>query len=300
MIQKFYKIFFTILFFFQVANAHAEVTRDLIAEEESINIHLSEGEVREPRGFFERIIHIFSADKPKGNIVIYKYDQGVTYPIKLKLAVATIVNLPENEKITFFSSGDSSLFKITYDKEIPNLISIRTLVEDAESNLVIKTDVGSVYNFYLNSYPLNESEKEKPNFTIYVVKDKNQEDEAREHILLRDLKENNDYIKKVKSLEKLNTSYKIKGDKEIAPLFIYDDGKWTYFDFGKNFVSDRLPNVYKIVDEFDVVINTRIEGNLIVAQSLSVDGWNLKNGEKFVCVRPKKSLYDVYHDERFK
>ena len=76
MIQKFYKIFFTILFFFQVANAYAEVTRDLIAEEESINIHLSEGEVREPRGFFERIIHIFSADKPKGNIVIYKYDQG--------------------------------------------------------------------------------------------------------------------------------------------------------------------------------------------------------------------------------
>jgi type IV secretory pathway VirB9-like protein len=294
------------------SNARAEIVRDLIAEEgieqssgDVNGIKLSEGE---SSGFFERIFKIFSKDSPKGNIVIYKYDPEVTYQVNLKTSVSTIVNLPENEKITFYSSGDSTLFKITYNKDIPNLISIKTLSNDAESNLVLKTDLGSIYNFYLSSRLPNEMEEglkdEKtpnlPNFTIYVVKDKEQEEMAREQILLRDLKAGNDYIKKVKSLDKLNTSYKIKGDKEIAPIFVYDDGKWTYFDFGKKFVSDRLPNVYKVVDQFDAVINTRVEGNLLIAQSLSVDGWTLKNGDKFVCIRPKKSLYEVYHDERLK
>ena len=274
-------------------SSFAEISQDLVAEEIE-EIKLSEGE---SEGFFEKIVNIFSKEDPKGNIVIYKYEQEATYPIKTKTAVATIINLPENEKINFLSSGNNNLFKITNNKEIPNLISIQTLVDNAESNLIIKTDLDSIYNFHLSSRLENE---QKPNFTIFIVKDKEQEEFAREKLLLRDLQANNDHIKKVKSLDKLNTSYRIKGSKDITPLFVYDDGKWTYFDFGKNFVSDRLPNVYRVVDQFDSVINSRVEGNLLIAQSLGVEGWTLKNGEKFVCIRPKKSLYEVYNDERFK
>lgn len=287
----------TIFILSTASQAQADITHDLLDEKQKAQSDDVEASLNEP-SFFDKVRNIFSKETPKGNIVIYQYSQETSYPVNLRAAVSTVINLPENEKITFYSTGDSKLFKIKYDKEIPNFISIITLSNNAESNLVVKTDIGSIYNFFLNSNIDDESEK--PNFTVYVIKDKDQEDAVKEKILLRDLQENNDYIKKIKSLDKLNTSYKIKGDKDIAPIFVYDDGKWTYFDFGKNFVSDRLPNAYKIVDEFDSVINTRVVGNLLIAQSLSVDGWTLKNGEKYVCIRPKKSLYEVYQDERYK
>lgn len=287
----------TIFILSAASQAQADITHDLLDEKQKAQSDDVEVSLNEP-SFFDKVRNIFSKETPKGNIVIYQYSQETSYPVNLRAAVSTVINLPENEKITFYSTGDSKLFKIKYDKEIPNFISIITLSNNAESNLVIKTDIGSIYNFFLNSNIDDESEK--PNFTVYVIKDKDQEDAVKEKILLRDLQENNDYIKKIKSLDKLNTSYRIKGDKDIAPIFVYDDSKWTYFDFGKKFVSDRLPNAYKIVDEFDSVINTRVVGNLLIAQSLSVDGWTLKNGEKYVCIRPKKSLYEVYQDERYK
>ena len=160
-----------------------------------------------------------------------------------------------------------------------------------QTNLIIKTDIGSIYNFYLNS-----TSKEAPNFTVYVTKG----GAIKKEFILKNLQENNSYIKKVKNLNKLNVLYSIKGDEEIAPIFVYDDGKWTYFDFGKNFVSDRLPNVYKVIDKYDSVINTRTEGSLVIATSLGVEGWTLKNGDKTVCIRPKESLYKIYKNDKLK
>lgn len=277
------------------SSIYAAVGQDLIEQEETIDLKLSQGE---SNSFVDKIFNIFNRENPKGNILMYEYKKDVSYLVRLRVGVATVINLPENEKITFFSLGNQEAFKISYDEQIPNLLSILIAQNDVESNLVVKTDVGSVYNFFLSSKSL--SEKEKPSFTVFVIKDQDQEDFVREKILLRDLKNNNDYIKKVESLDKLNTSYKVSGDKDIAPIFVYDDGKWTYFDFGKSFVSDRLPNVYKVIDKYDSVINTRTEKNLLIAQSLSLEGWTLKNGEKVVCIKPKKDLKEVYKDDRFK
>lgn len=287
--------FIVILFLLNPVLANAAVGEDLIEQEEIINLELSQGE---SNSFIDKIFNIFNRDNPKGNILMYEYKKDVSYLVRLRVGVATVINLPENEKITFFSIGNNEAFKISFDEEIPNLLSILIAQNEIESNLVVKTDIGSVYNFFLSSKRL--SEKEKPTFTVFVVKDQDQEDFVREKVLLKDLKNNNDYIKKVESLDKLNTSYKISGSKDIAPLFVYDDGKWTYFDFGKSFVSDRLPNIYKVIDKYDSVVNTRTEKNLLIAQSLSLEGWSLKNGEKVVCIKPKKSLKEVYRDDRFR
>ncbi len=274
---------------------NAAIGEDLVDQEAIIDLKLSQGA---PDSFIDRVFNIFNRDNPRGNILMYEYKKDVSYLVRLRVGVATVINLPENEKITFFSLGNHDAFKISFDEQIPNLLSILIAQNDIESNLVVKTDVGSVYNFFLSSRSLPE--KEKPTFTVFVVKDQDQEEFVREKVLLKDLKSSNDYIKKVESLEKLNTSYKVSGDKEIAPLFVYDDGKWTYFDFGKNFVSDRLPNIYKVIDSYDAVVNTRTEKNLLIAQSLSLEGWSLKNGTKVVCVKPRKNLKEVYRDDRFK
>jgi type IV secretory pathway VirB9-like protein len=84
------------------------------------------------------------------------------------------------------------------------------------------------------------------------------------------------------------------GDKEIAPFGVYDDGKWTYFDFRKHFISNRLPVAYKVIDKYDSIVNVRVENGFLIAESLSPEGWTLKNGKKTICIRPKDNLLELY------
>jgi type IV secretory pathway VirB9-like protein len=277
------------LFLVPIIEVNALISKDLLNQEQ-------EEFTEELKG--DHIQKIFNSYNSTNNVVTFKYDPEKTDKINLRTGIATIINLPEYEKITLFILGDNKKFKAKFNKSIPNILELRTTDPNYDSNLIIKTDIGSIYNFYLRSY--NESSEEIPYYTVYIIKDKNQEQLVKEIELLKDLKNGNDYLKKITSLDQLNSSYKISGDQEISPIYVYDDGKWTFFDFGKNFVSDRLPNIYKIVDTFDSVVNTRIKGNVLIAQSLSPEGWILKNGEKYICVKPKKSLYKIYKDERFK
>ncbi len=279
----------SVSFLTPIIEVNAAISKDLLSQEQ-------EEVTEELKG--DHIQEIFNSYNSTENIVTFKYDPERTDKINLRPGVATIVNLPEYEKITFFTLGDNKKFIARFNKSIPNILELRTTAPNYDSNLIIKTDIGSGYNFYLRSY--NEFSEEIPHYMVYIIKDKNQEQLVKEIELLKDLKAGNDYLKKITSLDQLNSSYKISGDKEISPIYVYDDGKWTFFDFGKNFVSDRLPNIYKVVDQFDSVVNTRIKGNVLIAQSLSPEGWILKNGEKYICVKPKKSLYKIYKDERFK
>lgn len=278
---------------FDLLNDQVNITED--SNEDQVESSASIDKKAET-GFFGKIADFFDKKNPSSNVITYNYKIDESYIVRIKNGVSTIINFPENERIVFYSVGKSNAIEIRHNKEIPNILNLKPITSIIQTNLVVKTDIGSVYNFYLTTE--DSGEGSQPSFTVYITKDSGN-DLTKSENLLKSLKENNSYIKKVKNLDKLNTSYKIKGDREIAPLFVYDDGKWTYFDFGKNFVSDRLPNAYKVIDSFDSVVNTRSKGNLLIATSLSVDGWTLKNGDKYVCIRPKKSLYEVYKDERY-
>lgn len=232
------------------------------------------------------------AFKSKLNTVTkYKYDQSKTYKLKLSTYLSTIISLPEGEKVISYQTGDGNNFVVNHDQALPNMLMINTLSNGYYSNLLVVTDKGKIYNFYLKS-----DSEHIPDFTVYI--EKNEEELKAE--LLDTLKSSNQNITHVKNLNNLNTAYEVKGDKDIAPVYVYDDGKFTYFDFGNNFISDRLPTIYKIVDEQDTVVNNHTEGNLIVAQTLSPKGFVLKNGDKHVCIKPVTKLSEVYKNAKSK
>jgi len=285
------KLLYTSIFFVSLSSASfSAVKKDLLDTlDYDISTHSTKTEnIKIPHaGKFQKAF-----DKSDlTNVIKYQYNKYDTYKVNLRTSMSTIISLPANEKITFFTLGDNKTFEANHDKQIPNILRVKSLYSGFDTNLIIKTDSSSIYNFYLRSE--DENSKTIPNFTVYIDKTDNSQ------AVLDNLKQNNTNIKTILTLSDLNTSYKIKGAKDIAPIYVYDDGKWTYFDFGKTFVSDRLPTVYKVIDKSDSVINNSISGNVIIAKSLSTQGWILKNGDKHVCVKPKKSLYKIYKDERY-
>ena len=285
--MQYIRIILIALFF--VKDANCAVLNDLMKDDKKTNIPQKAVIYKT-----DKIQKVFENSKTNSNVLKFKYTEDSTYKVTLRTAMSTVISLPEDETITYFTLGDGKFFEAEHNEKLPNILKVKPLFSGLDTNLIIKTDIGSIYNFYLKSQ--DETSKLLPAFTVYVKK--NGARKAKK--ILQQIKSSNNHVTSIRALSDLNTSYSIKGEKQIAPIFAYDDGKFTYFDFGKNFVSDRLPVAYKVIDERDTVANTRTDGNLIVAESLSVEGWILKNGDKHVCIKPKRSLYKVYKDERFK
>ena len=72
---------------------------------------------------------------------------------------------------------------------------------------------------------------------------------------------------------------------DLAPLYVYDNGYWTYFGFGRDDMHQvQLPVVYMLVDRYDVPPpDVRIIGGALVAEA-TAQVWTIKSGEKFLCV----------------
>lgn len=52
--------------------------------------------------------------------------------------------------------------------------------------------------------------------------------------------------------------------------------------------------VYKVVDGYDTITNFRMEKGFLIAESLSPEGWTLRNGKQTVCIKPSKALDKVH------
>jgi type IV secretory pathway VirB9-like protein len=77
-----------------------------------------------------------------------------------------------------------------------------------------------------------------------------------------------------------------EADTDIAPERIFEDGIFTYFDFGDRSDSIARPVVHHLVDGVDTAVNTRTagaRGNILIAEA--VGDFSLRNGNRVVCVR---------------
>lgn len=85
-----------------------------------------------------------------------------------------------------------------------------------------------------------------------------------------------------KEPEKYNFRYSIRGSSVIEPIRIFDDGKWTYFEFrDKNADIPAFFNVDSSNNE--ELINFRKRGNYIVVERVS-PRFTLRRGPDILCV----------------
>lgn len=80
----------------------------------------------------------------------------------------------------------------------------------------------------------------------------------------------------------LNFKYTLYGYKEIEPLRIFDDGRFTYMKF-KDINAD-LPAVYLVnSDGYESLVNFRMVGNYLVIEMVA-PRFTLRSGEDYVCI----------------
>lgn len=179
--------------------------------------------------------------------------------------IATQIILSPEEKVLNVEGGDVASWVVTRQPNLENMIFIKPTTESSNSNLTIITDKR---NYYFHIRAQNSGPE------TYAIKF------------------NYPAIKKERSFEvKINPlqhperyfwHYRASGSVELIPLHIFDDGKFTYFEFTKNQV---IPAIFAVEEKSgkENLVNVRRIDNFLVVQRLAPQ-FTLRHGKAVASV----------------
>ncbi|MEI6187570.1 MAG: TrbG/VirB9 family P-type conjugative transfer protein, partial [Alphaproteobacteria bacterium] len=79
-----------------------------------------------------------------------------------------------------------------------------------------------------------------------------------------------------------NFNYDFTGEPRVAPLKVFDNGEFTYFQFKNKNIS--IPGFFEVLsDDTEALVNYQVVGNYIVLEKVT-SKLTLRHGRDIVCV----------------
>ena len=204
----------------------------------------------------------FAASVPKrlsadSHIKMVQYDPNNVVLLKGRYGYQTEISFAANETVQSVSLGDSLAWQAV---PVANHLFIKP-VASSNTNMTVLTNLNS-YNFQLDSQNTNIQPTYKLQFIYaqggYTLTGANAVSEF--------------------NPDKLNWKYSYTGEKALAPITAFDDGKFTYFKF-KDGGASRMPSIF-IVDKNrnETLVNYHMQGEYMVVNSVAKQ-FTLRDGE---------------------
>lgn len=181
------------------------------------------------------------------------------------------IQLGENETIDTISMGDTVSWQI-----IPsgNRIFLKPMDQDATTNMTLITNE-HVYFFELHAKTATDIND--PGM-VFIVKFLYPESTDISNFSKVSIPTGPD----LKHPEKYNFDYKISGAEDIAPIKIFDDGEFTFFQFKNKNTS--IPAFFEVArDNTEALVNYQVVGDYIVIEKVT-SRLTLRHGRDIVCV----------------
>lgn len=249
------------------------------------------------------------------------YDPNKVIRLRTRQFMTTTVLLPEWETVTYFDLGDGFAFE--GDNPRPNVLRLRALRPGADTNVTVIGSSGNAYVLYLRGEGHNSEHVPDLLVQILAAEPRAGGFGASwggdawgsqasgpatgEPTQLAGTYaataaagngwvdpmgnepgaglEDPDFLREIPyDPGRLRFDYSMTGERSIAPYRVFDDGVFTYFDYGDRWDATDLPAVYRVVDGVDTPQNQRIVGSMIVVEATGA--FTLRNGQRVVCVRP--------------
>jgi len=257
---------------------------------------------REEKGKFPRLErqHTLGAiqrawDKAPNQSGTYSvpYSQQEVLKLRLRAYMTTTVVFPSWEKLDEIIIGDASTFEASQAKDNILLLKPKEFI-GADSNITVIGKSGLVYTFYVRSEGFNS--ENLPDLRVHVhvpgtipvsfpLALSNEEKTGPGDLTKKDGPLNEFYPQKLEPrLDKLNFKWTMSGDASLAPQQVFSDGVRTWFNFGHTLEEQDLPVIARVIDGIDTPVNTRLEGTMIIAESVGI--FTLRNGDRVVCAYP--------------
>lgn len=237
-----------------------------------------------------------SSGQTSPGVMRYVWRPDFVMPIRTREFMTTTIELPAWEKIDRIILGDTMVFEATRVKD--HIVVVRPSHSGADTNMTMIGASGNLYNFYLRSEGWNSTRI--TDLAVYVTAGKPGLARLEERADSRagmtgeeagtDEEAPEDYLREI-AFDPANIQFNMRvlaktpADIDIAPLRVFSDGVWTYFDYGDKADTQRRPVVFQLIDGVETMVNTRTagpRGNMIVAEA--VGDFVLRNGRRVICV----------------
>lgn len=203
--------------------------------------------------------------------VMYQPDQVYKYTGFYRFQTA--IEFATDEEIKTISMGDSTAWMLNPSG---NRLFLKPIEQDATTNMMLITNK-RVYLFELHARETEDIDDKNLMFIMrFIYPDTI---EARGVSSYLDSVPNPD---ESEDPSRYNYNYTIAGTDEIAPLRIFDDGEFTYFQFRDK--NAEVPAFFWVDDQGnEAVINYRTRGDYIVVERVA-KRFTLRRGTDIVCV----------------
>ena len=196
---------------------------------------------------------------------VYKYTGHYGYQSSIEFAL--------DETIQTISMGDSTAWMMNPSG---NLLFLKPLEQDATTNMTLITNKRT-YLFELHGRETDDINDPEMVFIMRFVYPDSEGGESfsqyMDSVPVPDL---------VKDRDLYNLNYTISGSEEIAPVRIFDDGEFTFFQFRDK--NADVPAFFMVDDKGnESIINYRTRGDYIVVERVS-KRMTLRHGTNIVCV----------------
>jgi len=238
----------------------------------------------------------FAASSPRPSSVDQRvktvtYNANDVISLKGFYGYQTTIQFAPYEKIQNISIGDSVAWQVVPNK-VGNILFVKPVEERATTNMAVITD-RRIYNFELTSglaysprdnsityllkfnYPMDSvTDYSSQNGTMFSTHPGPRPFAPKSKITEMG-------IESVGAPKDLNFDYSYKGEKNLSPTMVFDNGEFTYFKF---LDMDKLPAIFAVDNKRnESIVNYHIEGEYVVVEQLSPQ-FTLRNGEEEACV----------------
>ena len=234
-----------------------------------------------------------SASRADQRVKTVVYNDSDVVSLRGHYGYQTTISFATYEKIQNISIGDSVSWQVVPNKA-GNILFIKPIEENATTNMTVITD-RRIYNFELSSGRAYSSTDANltymlkfiyPDDTVYSFEYDDAAAPAAAPAPGPYAQQPRSSVDKVAisasgTPTDLNFDYTYKGEKEIAPSTVFDNGEFTYFKFRD--MAD-LPAVFEVDrDRNESVVNFHVEDGYMIVESVGRQ-FTLRHGDDEACV----------------
>jgi type IV secretion system protein VirB9 len=212
------------------------------------------------------------------------YNEFQVYRVLADYGYTVTIEFGAEEVIETVSAGDAISWQIV---PAGRRLFIKPMEKDAHTNMTVVT-TKYTYTFDLDAAEAKAGAKPGPGAQTYLIKFRYAEASgvmstgaaagAKADATARGV------IGSARRAGDFNFDYRLKGDRDIMPTFVFDDGVFTYFQFADK-RNKALPAIFLAdQDGNESVVNYRIEGEYMVVERIG-ETYTLRGGESVVCVK---------------
>jgi len=208
-------------------------------------------------------------------ITVIKYSPDDVIRVRVATGISTLIQFEKGETFTLAASGVGIGDRAAWSVDIKgNNLFLKPVAKKPDTNLIMVSSKGRTYSFDLvtSKYP------------HYIVK-----------LQYKKPKTAKDYTPEIPCYDgNINFRYGKWGDNDLAPAYMWDDGRFTCLKFSNH---AELPVAYQIgTDGSESLVNYSIKKDTMIIHSVSKE-FRLRLGKQVLGLRSEKTLSSGYNSK---